>query len=348
MKKLLFFPIFILFLAACSNDFEVTAPWKEVPIVYGLLSTTDTAHYIRIEKAFLDPEESALKIAKIADSLYYPADAIQAYIEEKGKPQSRIQLSRVDGVAEGIVRAEGIFATQPSWLYKFKLNGNDTLIPGKTYFLTIERKDGKPAITAETVIPRNFQLVSPQPFSPNSKLGISSTSNDRAVDIRNDEFGALFNLNVLIRYRDETANGTVIAQHEILWEAAKNVSRGAAVGTPVGGVQNYRTSFPLSRSTFHKLLVDNIPPAASGVFRRFGSFDLFIEGGGVEIVRAIEANNINSGLTGAEVTVNYTNISEGYGIFTAKNTLKASGIILTQATVDTMNVYPATRALNFY
>ncbi|MCC7244082.1 MAG: hypothetical protein IT269_00265, partial [Saprospiraceae bacterium] len=59
MQKLLFLPLLALLVASCSNDFDVAAPWKEIPVVYGLLSPQDTAHYIRIEKAFLDASEGA-------------------------------------------------------------------------------------------------------------------------------------------------------------------------------------------------------------------------------------------------------------------------------------------------
>lgn len=64
MKKLLLLLPFGLFLSACANDFDVTAPWKEIPVVYGILSPQDSAHYIRVEKAFVDPEKSALEIAR--------------------------------------------------------------------------------------------------------------------------------------------------------------------------------------------------------------------------------------------------------------------------------------------
>ena len=82
MKKLLLLlPVLALILSQCSNDFDVTADWKEIPVVYAFLNPKDSAHYIRVEKAFLDPETSAYTIADIADSLYYPADAIAVFIE---------------------------------------------------------------------------------------------------------------------------------------------------------------------------------------------------------------------------------------------------------------------------
>ena len=80
MKKLLYFLLLGSMLSSCSNDFEVSAPWKEVPVAYALLSPKDSAHYVRIEKAFLDPNVSALEIAQIADSLYYPENDIAVWL----------------------------------------------------------------------------------------------------------------------------------------------------------------------------------------------------------------------------------------------------------------------------
>ncbi|HND88774.1 MAG TPA: hypothetical protein PK971_10630, partial [Saprospiraceae bacterium] len=97
MKKLLFvMPLAALLWAGCKNDFEVAAPWKEVPVVYAILSPDDTAHYVRVEKAFLDPQKGATEIAQIPDSLYYPENAITVYLE-RDSDKKRFQMTRVDG-----------------------------------------------------------------------------------------------------------------------------------------------------------------------------------------------------------------------------------------------------------
>ncbi len=49
---------------ACDNELVVTDQWKDIPVVWGFLSKSDTAHYIRVEKAFLDPKISANVIAR--------------------------------------------------------------------------------------------------------------------------------------------------------------------------------------------------------------------------------------------------------------------------------------------
>ncbi|MBL7808850.1 MAG: DUF4249 family protein, partial [Saprospiraceae bacterium] len=206
MKKLLLLLATGCLLASCSNDFDVTAPWKEIPIVYGILSPQDTAHYIRVEKAFLDPERSSLAIAQIVDSLYYPANSISVWLEQVGNATSRVQLQRVDGVLEGYPRTEGIFAGSPNWLYKFKQNGSFTLQTGKTYRLVIERNDGKEDVTAETTMPGTFTLVKPFLGDPVPNISFAG-SVGTPIRWRTDENAYFFNLTIRVRIHERFLNG---------------------------------------------------------------------------------------------------------------------------------------------
>ncbi|MBU1721001.1 MAG: hypothetical protein KKA07_18185, partial [Bacteroidetes bacterium] len=82
MKRLLIFlGIIAVFAYSCETDFDVTADYKDITIVYGLLSQNDTVQYIRINRAFLG-DGNALEMAAIPDSSYYPFGAIEVWIEE--------------------------------------------------------------------------------------------------------------------------------------------------------------------------------------------------------------------------------------------------------------------------
>ena len=61
----------ILLFSACSEDFILTEPWKDIPVVYGLINRVDSAQYIRVEKLFVDENIPAVDMAKVADSIYY-------------------------------------------------------------------------------------------------------------------------------------------------------------------------------------------------------------------------------------------------------------------------------------
>ncbi len=342
MKKLLLLAFVGFVMAQCSNDFDVSAPWKEVPVVYGILSPKDTAHYIRIEKAFLDENVSALEIARIADSLYYPEGAITVFLEEKGNASTKVQLSRVDGVKEGITRAEGIFATQPNWLYKYKNIGTTPYIkPDKKYSLIIKRTDGKPDITAETTIPGNFIFQVPNPQALPARINFSKNG-FQDISWRTTESGVYFNITLIVRYRDEDAMGNTLARHELIWPALKNTRRSNVKQT--NGL--YNADATLTGAAFFDFLTQNIP-ASIGEFRYFERMDMILEGGGLEIEQLVISNNINAGITGSEASNAYTNISEGFGILTGKNVTSLTNVFLGSVTVDSMNTNILTRPLNF-
>src|SRR5947207_9325485 len=90
--------ILSVFYASCSTDFNVTTTWKDITIVYGLLDASDTAQYIKVGKAFLDPSTSALTIAQNPDSLYY--NDLTVVLEDNANG-STIQMEKVDGNLEG-------------------------------------------------------------------------------------------------------------------------------------------------------------------------------------------------------------------------------------------------------
>ena len=148
-EKLLYFVLLGTLLSACSNDFEVAAPGKKYPLLMDLFPQR---HSITSASKNFSTRMSVLEIAQIADSLYYNENAISVWLENTGT-QARVPLYRVDGNLEGYVRDSGLFADRPNWLYR---TSGPFVTAGKTYELVIERNDGKPDITAQTVVPGDF------------------------------------------------------------------------------------------------------------------------------------------------------------------------------------------------
>lgn len=340
MKKLLLLLPFGLLLSACANDFDVTAPWKEIPVVYGILSPLDSAHYIRIEKAFVDPNRSALEIAQIADSLYYPENAIAVWLERTDN-QARIQLKRVNGALEGYPRDPGVFTGQPNWLYKAVATNNFALVGGKTYRLVIERADGREDITAETTLPADFKVIQPS-LTPQVPSIAFAGSASTPIRWRTDENGYFFNITFRIRYAERNLNGSLISTHELVWEAAKNVERNQTASSGF-----FEGNAGILGNSFYNFLAQNLQKPLPNRYRQFSGCDLILDGGGKEIADYLETANANNGLTGAETFPNYTNISEGFGIFTAKNRILATNLRIEGVTVDSMNASPVADTLGF-
>jgi len=118
--------------------------WKDIPIVYGLLNVNDTAQYIRVEKAFLDEETSALVIAQEPDSLYYDNISVELQeISSSGAVVFTFPLNLVDANLEGYERPEGVFADTPNYVYKT----TQLLDPGHRYNVIITNGDTDKTVT---------------------------------------------------------------------------------------------------------------------------------------------------------------------------------------------------------
>ncbi|HNM27601.1 MAG TPA: DUF4249 family protein, partial [Saprospiraceae bacterium] len=337
MKKLfLWLPFAALLIQACSNDFDLVTDWKEVPVVYAIITPKNSVNYIRVEKAFLDPVTSAVQIAQIADSLYYPANAIGVFLEEVGS-SNKLALTRVDGNLEGIVREGGIFATQPNWLYKT----TEPILAEKTYRLRIIRNDGQPDITAETTIPGDFLITTPSPSQSPVRIGFQREK-ATALSWRTDENGVYFNVKFHIRYSEYALNGAFIQRDTLLWTPIPNVRR---TDIKVSD-KYYKCDATVNTTSFFNFLVANLP-VVQDRFRKFDGVDMYFEGGGKEIERYLETATANSGVTGAELVSSYTNLSEGFGIFTAKNTKILPNVQITAETITELNKQSPERDLNF-
>ena len=107
----------VVLIAACDNELELVSEYENIPITYGLLNRSDTAQYIRVEKAFVDPAKSALLLAQEPDSLYYEDLVVQLVNRSLNETYT---LERVDGNLEGYPRDTGIFANSPNWMYKIR------------------------------------------------------------------------------------------------------------------------------------------------------------------------------------------------------------------------------------
>ena len=152
MKKLIhWFPALIIGLfifSGCDNDLELNADSKDIPVVYGMFSLQDSAYYLRVERVFLEPGEDALELAQQPGQLYYDNILVQL---KRSNPEKTVAMERVDGNQEGYKRDEGIFAAAPNYLYKAKASDLQ-LSAGQTLTLEIDRGEGLPLVTAQTIL----------------------------------------------------------------------------------------------------------------------------------------------------------------------------------------------------
>ncbi|HFB99849.1 MAG TPA: DUF4249 family protein [Phaeodactylibacter sp.] len=325
-----------LFYPSCSNDIDLTAEWKDIPIVYGLISKNDTASYIRIQKAFLDNSTSALEIAQNPDSLYYD----QLSVKIKGLENSTsYDLYRVDGNAEGYVREGGIFADSPNYLYKLKLPAGESLAGGKTYELEINRGDHQPLVTATTTIVSDIEIRKPD-TDPSTANPINWVQSGLKVSWRAARDAHIFDLTVFLNIEEKDAsnpnNDRVLT---LDWKLDEN--RPAEL-TNSGVNMNTR----LTKLDLFQYLNSHLEQNPN-INRKVLSIDILVAAGGEALSEYISVGNANTGITSTQVIPTYTNLSEGFGIFSSKTTALQKGYLLHSETIDSLRENNLTKNLNF-
>jgi hypothetical protein len=335
MNKPLFLTLLLgsVFLFSCSNDFDVNAKWKDIPVVYGLIDISDTAHYIRVERAYLDPKADALVLAKIPDSIYYENATVRLERLSNGEV---FTLQRVDGNKWGFPREDGIFATEPNWLYRI----DSTVIrlkPEEKIRIRIDRDNGLPEVTSTTHILTPIKLNTPQSntsgFSFNSngfsKTNIAWTASDSAF---------IFDATLFVRYAEyPKTNPTEVVYKTIKWPWARSLRR-----------ESNSNNFDVAKLgiEFYQLMKNNVD-VDDNLKRIFLGIDVEVIAGGKALEKYVNVSSANTGITSSGEIPSFSNMSEGLGIFDSVNKFRRNGIGIQPSTRDTLKMGYLTKNLNF-
>jgi hypothetical protein len=319
----------------CSNDFDVTANYKEIPVVYALLNQHDTAHYVRIEKAFLDKTTAAAVLAKDPNSLYFSSldVKLQGYNGSNSPVGTAINLSRVDGNLEGYAKAGGTFTSQPNWLYKTKA----TLNPALTYRLTIVSADTHETYTAETKLIQDYAFIdSPQEGNPLSCVGKSQIPFEWQLPTN----AAVCDIVGIIEFTEHPVGApTQLDTVRLEWTLARNVTPDA----------NDRIKFKLEGDAFFRFMLEKIPVKAN--FTRCGNslrFAVNIYSGAEAYSQYATAISDGTSVATTDVVAKYSNITNGRGVFSARHKfVSGSKYLFVKSTIDSLADGYRTRKLNF-
>jgi len=320
-------------LSSCTTDFDLEAEWQNIPIVYGFISIQDTAHYVRVQKAFLEPGGNAIEIATNPDSIYYGPDEITVILENTETGQS-FTMERVDGNLEGYPKEDGAFATSPNILYKLpadvvNLNGGDPIR------LIINRGDELEPAIAETNV---AGVVDSVPSSPPPKINRWLYTQNQNFGWKTDPMNKIFDLRFVIKYREfENDDPTTIVEKELEWVVSDAI---------INEDDEDRLVYRVLGSSFYNFIGQNIPEKEN-VSRLFDQFDVYITGAGPELFEFVRLQQANSGITSAQNIPIYSNIEGGLGVFTSRYQLFRPKIRLDREARDTLIDGIYTKHLNF-
>lgn len=316
---------------SCSEDFQLTEPYKDIPVIYALFSRTDSAQYFRIQKAYVDENIPASQIALRPDSLYYENPTVKLINITQKK---EYELVKVDGNFEGYQRNSGPFAKSPNYLYKIltkniQVNGGDSLL------LHVKPGEGLEEVTSRIVAVSDLKFTIPDDNTRQLKF-FSVSSYD--FQWKHKSNARIFDLKALV-YVDEF---NIVTQNK----TSVIIEVPLASGLPgKEGNGDIFTSAKAYGSSFYNFLHDKLVPDPA-VERNLTKIDFILTGGGPEIKEYQELLNANTGITASQEIPRYDNLSRGFGIFSSRHTLIKS-ITPQSPTVDSLQAHPLTKDLNF-
>lgn len=323
----------LLFVSSCSTDFQLEGEWKDIPVVYAFLNSQDTAHYIRVEKAFLEPGGNALEIARIADSLYY--DNIVVQIEKVNTGQV-FTLERVDGNLEGYPRQDGIFAEAPNYLYKIRQAVID-LEGGEPLRFKLDRGADGDMVTAETTVLSNLVPVE---ASPPSEIGLPTYERLLNIAWEAGDEARLFDVRFLVKYRESDPNTPGgFLDKQIEWVISPLLVRDE-------NINSNRVQISVRWEDFFRNLAAQID-GSDNLIRIFAGMDLIVTGAGKELEDFLTVSNANIGITSSQAIPSYSNLSEGLGVFTSRTVMRRSSIKLRSVPCDSLMNGIYTQGLGF-
>ena len=344
MKKL-FVPFILTLLVgmtACSTDFDVTSDWKEITVVYGLLNLQDDVQYVRIQKAFLSENTSALELAQVGDSLYHNGtEALSASIEEYRRSTNdtyvlskTIPLSRVSAVDEGLVKEEGVFATEPYFLYKT----GETLNGARRYRLVVNTPAGN-VVTSETPLVKDFNIS-----RPDNQVAASFTGIDYSMFWAPAENAAIYDVDIYFNYTEtRNVNGqNVVENKRIKWNALNGGKQENLLTSNGGSVQ-----VKLQSERFYSFLANNIEADTDIIEREVGEVDFVIWAGSEDFLTFNDVALAQFGITSSQAQPTYTNIENGIGLFTSRYRKDVVGVTLIGSTIDQIACGEVTGHLQF-
>src|SRR5581483_6552542 len=145
---------------ACKNDVKILAPYKDIPVIYGLLDQSDTTHYIRVNKAF-EGLGNSYAMAQQYDSINYPVGTITVQLQNLNT-SSTITLDTTTAIALD----PGIFSYPKQVVYYTKA----AIDPTAQYKLIVtNEKTGKVCTGTATLLP-DVSFSSPIGFMSSSPI----------------------------------------------------------------------------------------------------------------------------------------------------------------------------------
>jgi hypothetical protein len=309
----------------CSTELDILDEWKETTVVYCLLDQTQPVQYIRIQKAFLGPD-NALSMAQQFDSSNY-VQQISIKVEGVNAAGNVMQTFSTEDLTMTIQpdtfpKEYGTFAG-PVILYAFNTPMNDptkALNSNYDYRIRVTNNSTGNVVTSSTGLIESstnntFNIVAssgiPNPATANSAISFVPTITQTEFELRWNAAPSarIYQPSMRFYYTEYYVNGDSAFKATPEWTLASlEPAQSALLG---------QQSLKFEKLSFYRFVAQSIAADPNVVRRRAVFVEVNIYAGNDVLQNYININGASNSI--AQDRPVYTNIENGYGIFAARS-----------------------------
>ena len=333
--KLLFFGLLVILgwsLVSCETDFDTTAKYKDITVVYGIIDQKTPVQYIKINKAFLS-ETDVLTYATDPDSNLYLHD-LEVWIEEwtaGGDSVRKYDLSDTTIVygpdGSSLYKEPGLFYNTEQVLYKWTLPqtpvgyeilflGGDTLeqIPlylndNHIFKLKIRNPKNGKLISSETPLVKKFDITDPR-FGKTIQF-LEDPVQPKTFSWIDTENAGKFEFELKFNFRELNNSGDTIARSITLTKAtAGSQSTGSEISVFYWDDNFYNSCISL-------IPYQDVNRENQVVERYTDLIEIIVKAAEEDFALYLDVNEPSSSIV--QDRPQYTNVENGIGIFSSRN-----------------------------
>ncbi|MBE9492334.1 MAG: hypothetical protein IMY70_05570, partial [Bacteroidetes bacterium] len=331
-------------------DFDTTADWEDITVVYGIIDQNDSMQYIKINKAFLG-EGNVLQFAQVYDSSNYTFD-MKVWLEgfnENGQLVQTIEFDTAtsykpdDPEAVFPTGAQTIYKGGPETFYEIKWIIEppwDTvgfrklwLNDENTYKLNIMYPDSSKLVTSETQLVQDFSITRPVPGQTTIKF-VTNPAVPYVFEWEkapNDEGRFKYEFRLVFHYEELTFDNS-------LREKSIDLVSNVTVHQPLSGSEMYYYYWD---NNFFSSCVNKIPYAdpneEDNIKERYT--------GDIEIIVSVAGEAFNLFMQVYEPSTSivqekppYTNVENGIGVFSSRYRIFDDKILHDETKADLISI----------
>ena len=303
----------------------MNADWREITVVYGLLSQNEDTTYIKITKAFLG-EGDALQFAKIADSSTFP-NKLDVKMEE-WSGSTLVNTYSFDTITIHTKKAGDSIFYYPDQLVYFNKTGH--LNENNTYKLKITHKNTGIVDSASTTMVHSFIVDNPDPYIKKAEY---IPGHNFEVKFEPGYGGKRYQLVIRVYYFETTSSGTVLKSFD--WMLFNNLQVVNPYETTPAAVDKF-----FAGDIFYRVLKSNTKPIKNTdvTSRVLQNVDYIFSVASEDLNTYMEVTEPSQSIV--QERPSFSNIYNGIGLFSSRFVNELDSIVIgpltqSQVKIDT-------------